>query len=92
MGLIKSIKRQVIASVVGTVVVVAVGAGAVYVTYEYFLDDEAKEGLRSLYKTMASSYLTLTGLVNERIGTIMDEDLVAQNRENVKQAWADLGF
>ena len=64
----------------------------VYVAYEFLLDDEAKRGIKTLGSTMKSSYTTLTGIVNDRIGMVMDEDVVAQNRQQIRDAWADLGF
>lgn len=63
-----------------------------YVAYQVLLDDDAKQGLKSLGSTVGASYTQLTGLVNERIGTIMDEDLVSQNRQKIRDAWADLGY
>lgn len=63
-----------------------------YVAYQVLLDDEAKQGLKTLGATMNNSYQQLTGLVNERIGTIMDEDMVSQNRQKIRDAWADLGY
>lgn len=62
------------------------------VAYQLLLDDEAKEGIHSLIHTVWDSYQSLSNLVNEHIGTIMDEDVVTQNREQIRNAWADLGF
>ena len=63
-----------------------------YIAYQVLLDDEAKQGLKALGSTVNSSYTQLTGLVNARIGTIMDEDLVNQNRQKIRDAWADMGY
>jgi len=63
-----------------------------YVAYQVLLDDEAKQGLKTLGSTLNGSYQQLTDLVNARIGTIMDEDLVSQNRQKIRDAWADLGY
>lgn len=63
-----------------------------YVAYQVLLDDEAKQELKRLFSTVGKSYQQLAGLVNERIGVIMDEDLVSQNRQNIRDAWADLGY
>ena len=84
MRIVKIIRNQIIL----TACVCAAG----YVAYQVLLDDEAKEGLRSLAKTMTDSYTSITNIVNERIGTIMDEETVRQNREQVRKAWEDLGF
>jgi glycosyltransferase involved in cell wall biosynthesis len=54
--------------------------------------DKAKEGVSSMAHTVKDSYTQLSNLVNDRIGTIMDEDVVTQNRKDIKEAWADLGF
>ncbi len=82
--IIKIIKFQIVAT--------AVVALAGYAAYQYFLDDEAKAQMKQLYATMGKSYLQLSNLVNERIGTIMDEEVVAQNRAQVRTAWENLGF
>lgn len=63
-----------------------------YVAYQVLLDDNAKSELRAAGATLTNSYRQLSGLVNERIGTIMDEDVVAQNRQQIRDAWANLGF
>lgn len=84
MRVVRFIRNQIIL----TAVVCAAG----YVAYQVLLDDEAKEGIRSLTRTMSDSYGQLTNMVNERIGMVMDDDLVTQNRQQVREAWADLGF
>ena len=84
MKLVKMIRNQII---VTTLVCVAG-----YVAYQVLLDDKAKEGLASLVGTVQDSYGTLSTLVNERIGTIMDDEVVAQNRAQIRDKWADLGF
>ena len=84
MRLVKYVRNQILFA--------AFVAGVGYVAYQVLLDDEAKQGLRSLGATVSESYGQLTGLVNERIGTIMDEDLVQQNRRNIREAWEALGF
>ena len=63
-----------------------------YVAYQVLLDDEAKGELRQLVRTVRGSYYQLADVVNQRIGTIMDEDLVMQNRQQIRDAWADLGY
>lgn len=75
----------------GLIVIVAVGVAG-FVAYEVFLDDEAKEGIRSLAHTLHNSYQQLSNVINTSIGTIMDEDVVAQNRKDVRDAWAEIGF
>lgn len=84
MKIVKLIKMQIVAT--------AVVAVAGYTAYRFFLDDEAKAQMRELYATMGKSYLQLSGIINERIGTIMDEEVVAQNRAQVRTAWENLGF
>ena len=84
MRLVRYIRNQILLT--------AFVCGVGYVAYQVLLDDEAKEGLRSLASTVSNSYGELTGLVNDRIGTIMDEDLVQQNRRNIREAWENLGF
>ena len=74
------------------VIVVAVVCAAGYIAYQVLLDDQAKQGIRDLTQTVKDSYTSLSGIVNSRIGTIMDEDVVIQNRADIKQAWADLGY
>ena len=74
------------------VIMVAVVCAAGYVAYQVLLDDQAKQGIRDLTQTVKDSYTSLSGIVNSRIGTIMDEDVVIQNRADIKQAWADLGY
>lgn len=84
MRLLKRVRNDAI------MLVVLCAAG--YIAYQVLLDDKAKQGISSLVKTVGDSYDKLTGLVDEHIGTIMDEEVVAQNREHIKNAWADLGF
>jgi len=74
------------------VIMVAVVCAAGYIAYQVLLDDQAKQGIRDLTQTVKDSYTSLSGIVNSRIGTIMDEDVVSQNRADIKQAWADLGY
>ena len=73
-------------------ILLCVLCAAGFIAYQVLLDDEAKEGLASLVDTVTDSYNQLTDMVNEHIGTIMDEEAVAQNRQQIKEAWADLGF
>ncbi len=42
--------------------------------------------------TIIDSFNTLSEMVDDRIGTIMDDEVVAQNRQNIKDAWKALGF
>lgn len=84
MRLIKTIRNTMIA----TTVVCVAGLLA----YQYLLDEEAKEGLRSVSRAVADSYTTLSTLVEEHIGTLMDEETVAQNRQDIRDKWAELGF
>ena len=65
MRVVRFIRNQIIL----TAVVCAAG----YVAYQVLLDDEAKEGIRSLTRTMSDSYGQLTNMVNERIGMVMDD-------------------
>lgn len=74
------------------VIMVAVVCAAGYIAYQVLLDDQAKQGIKDLTQTVKESYSSLSGIVNSRIGTIMDEDVVLQNRADIKQAWADLGY
>ena len=74
------------------VIMVAVVCVAGYIAYQVLLDDQAKQGIKDLTQTVKESYSSLSGIVNSRIGTIMDEDVVLQNRADIKQAWADLGY
>lgn len=84
MKIIKTIRNDMI------MVLVLCAAG--FAAYYLLLDKEAKEGISSMAHTMKDSYNQLSSLVNDRIGTIMDEDVVTQNRQDIKKAWADLGF
>lgn len=63
-----------------------------YVAYQILLDDRAKQDINGMVTTVRDSAMQLGDMVNERIGTIMDEDVVAQNREQIKEAWAALGY
>ena len=74
------------------VIMVAVVCVAGYIAYQVLLDDQAKQGIKDLTQTVKESYSSISGIVNSRIGTIMDEDVVLQNRADIKQAWADLGY
>ena len=84
MRMLKRLRNDAIA------LVVLCAAG--YVAYQVLLDDEAKEGVKSLVMTVTDSYQQLSNLVNDHIGTIMDEDVVVQNKAQIMNAWADLGF
>lgn len=84
MRMLKRLRNDAIA------LVVLCAAG--YVAYQVLLDDEAKEGVKSLVRTVTDSYQQLSNLVNDHIGTIMDEDVVVQNKTQIMNAWADLGF
>lgn len=63
-----------------------------YVAYQVLLDEDAKKSISSLVGTVWDSYQRLSDVVNDHVGTIMDQDVVVQNREKVRNAWADLGF
>ncbi len=84
MRMLKRLRNDAIA------LVVLCAAG--YVAYQVLLDDEAKEGVKSLVRTVTDSYQQLSNLVNDHIGTIMDEDVVVQNKAQIMNAWSDLGF
>jgi hypothetical protein len=62
------------------------------IAYQVLLDDVAKQGISSMNRTIIDSYVQLHTLVNDHIGTIMDEETVRQNREQVRKAWENLGF
>ena len=57
---------------------VIVAAG--YVAYNFLLDERAREGVATMNRTIRESFTSLSNMVNDHIGTIMDEDAVAQNR------------
>lgn len=84
MRMLKRLRNEAI------MLVVLCAAG--YVAYQVLLDDEAKEGIKSLVFTVRDSYQQMSNLVNDHIGTIMDEDVVIQNKSQIMNAWADLGF
>lgn len=84
MGILKRLRNDAI--------LVAVVCVAGVVAYQVLLDDEAKKGVREAIRSVRDSYTTVTTFVNDHIGTIMDDDVVAQNRQQIKNAWADLGF
>lgn len=84
MRILRVIRNDLIA----TAVICAAG----YAAYELLLDDRAKHGLKAMCSTLANSYITLSGMVNDRIGTIMDEEVVTQNREQIREQWANLGY
>ena len=65
--------------------------GAV-VAYHVLLDEEARSGVHAMNQTIIDSFNTLSEMVDDRIGTIMDDEVVAQNRQNIKDAWKALGF
>ncbi|MBR1829654.1 MAG: hypothetical protein IJ781_09135 [Atopobiaceae bacterium] len=73
-------------------ILLVVICAASYVAYQVLLDDEAKQGVKSMVRTVGDSYQQLSNLVNDHIGTIMDEDVVSQNKTQIMNAWADLGF
>lgn len=81
---IRKFKRRV-------ALIVFVGASA-YIAYQVLLDKQAKEDLRSAFVTVSDSGRQLATIVNDRIGTIMDEEVVAQNRQQVRDAWQALGY
>lgn len=84
MGIVKRVRNDAI------MMVLLCAAG--YVAYQVLLDDNAKQGIKDMTKTVVDSYVSITDMVNEHIGTIMDEETVVQNKMNIKQAWADLGY
>ena len=69
---------------------VIVAAG--YVAYNFLLDERAREGVATMNRTIRESFTSLSNMVNDHIGTIMDEDAVAQNRQDVKEAWESIGY
>ncbi len=73
-------------------IALGVVTGLSVIAYQLLLDDVAKQGLSDMTKTIIDSYVKLHTLVNDHIGTIMDEDVVRENREQVRQAWESLGF
>ena len=80
----KRIKRDLILTAL-------LSLGAV-VAYHVLLDEEARSGVRAMNQTIIDSFNTLSEMVDDRIGTIMDDEVVAQNRQNIKDAWKALGF
>ena len=84
MWLVKRVRNDLILAGV----IVAAG----YVAYNFLLDDNAREGVATMNRTIRESFNHLSNMVNEHIGTIMDEDAVAQNRADVKEAWQSIGF
>lgn len=84
MGLMKRMRNDLILA--GVFVV------AGYAAYNFLLDDRAREGIATLNRTIRDSYNNLSTMINEHIGTIMDEDVVAQNRANVRESWEELGY
>ncbi len=84
MRLLRRLRNQAL----GVAAVCVVG----YVAYHVLLDDKAKSEMRSLAHTVSDSCHQVANIVNSRIGTIMDEDVVAQNRQQIRDAWDDLGF
>lgn len=63
-----------------------------YVAYQVLLDDDAKAQVQSLIDTIVQSGELLTERVTNRVGVIMDEELIEQNRAAVREAWAKIGF
>lgn len=82
--LLKRVKRDLI-------IVGVLSLGAV-VAYHVLLDEEAREGVRDMNREIIKSFNTLSEMVDDRIGTIMDDELVAQNRQNIRDAWKAIGF
>lgn len=85
---IRRLKMTAALVVFGTV---AVGVTA-YLAYEVLLDKQAKQDLKNTFGAVSDSGRQLANLVNDHIGTIMDDEVVAQNRQQVKEAWAALGY
>ena len=84
MKMLKHVRNQVL---------LVVGVGLIgYGAYQVLLDEEAKKSLAQAGRTIARSYHQLAGIVNSRIGMIMDEETVAQNRQKIRNDWAELGF
>lgn len=84
MGLIKRMRNDLILA--GVFVV------AGYVAYNFLLDERAREGVATLNRTIRESYNNLSSMINEHIGTIMDEEVVTQNRADIREAWEELGY
>ena len=75
----------------GIILVAVVGMAGV-IAYQLLLDDRAKDDIYNVVKTVSDSAHKLGDVVNDHIGTIMDEDVVEQNRRQVREAWEALGY
>ncbi len=73
-------------------VVGAVACSVGVIAYQLLLDDEAKDSLKKLSRTLATSYRQVASIVRDRAGTYMDAESVRQNRQDIRDAWDELGI
>ena len=66
--------------------------GALYLTYEYGLNDEAKENLRIAVKTVEETYEQILQMTEAARGQIMEDDEPLANVQATQRQWELLGY
>ena len=66
--------------------------GALYLTYEYGLNDEAKENLRIAVKTVEETYEQILQMTEAARGQIMEDDEPLANVQATERQWELLGY
>ncbi len=66
--------------------------GALYLTYEYGLNDEAKENLRKAVKAVEDTYEKVLQMTEAARGQIMEDDGPLANVQATERQWELLGY
>ena len=66
--------------------------GALYLTYEYGLNDEAKENLRKAVKAVEETYEQILQMTEAAGGQIMEDDEPLANVQATQRQWELLGY
>ena len=66
--------------------------GALYLTYEYGLNDEAKENLRKAVKAVEETYEQILQMTEAARGQIMEDDEPLANVQATQRQWELIGY
>ena len=66
--------------------------GALYLTYEYGLNDEAKENLSKAAKAVEETYEKVLQMTEAARGQIMEDDEPLANVQATERQWELLGY
>lgn len=74
------------------IILLSLLGGALYLTYEYGLNDEAKENLRKAVKAVEDTYEQVLQIAEAARGQIMEDDEPLANVQATERQWELLGY